>query len=177
MRRAPVRLDGIPGAMATAASPPARTSVRRTALCCAFMLPRPAYACGSSRTLWVPSCSASLSDRFTSLPRDGNAFGDGTGRDAARGPLSPPRCPPHALHQQLADVFQATHVGELLLQQLLQAFAHAHGHDLHAAARRRRRRRKRLALGCGVQWMPPPKIRGVTLTNAGNRGAASPCRS
>lgn len=142
----PVRLDHIPAAMATATSPPSRTSVRRTALCCAFILPRPAYACGSSRTLWVPSCSASLSDRFMSLPGERNVFGDG--REGASGTLVPLGAPPrNVLHQQLADVFQAAHVGELLLQQLLQAFAHAHGHDLHAAARRRRKRREEVGAG------------------------------
>lgn len=70
------------------------TSVSRTALCWARMLPRPATACGSSVMLCSPSGSASLSD--SPAPLRGAHKGLSRGSLAPRTALGSPGvwCPP-----------------------------------------------------------------------------------
>ena len=85
------------------------TSVSRTALCWARMLPRPATACGSSVMLCSPSGSASLSDSpaplrwaHVGLSRGSLALGQLCGPlvCGATNPAASP-CPPHVASSSL----------------------------------------------------------------------------
>lgn len=113
----------------------------RTALCWARMLPRPAMAWGSSVMLCSPSGSASLSESPAPLcGTRGTQQVITDSRGSSRVPwtavTSHPE--PSSRGQQLADVLQAAHVGELLLQELLHPSTRAHRNHLDATAGQKR---------------------------------------
>lgn len=116
------------------------TSVRRTALCCDAMLPRPEQTCGSSVMLCSPSCSASLSDRFAPLKTKKKNSSEGTRVSKLSALLHQDERSKECtytrslLYQQLTDVLKLVHVGEPLLHQLLDSTAHSDRDDFQAAA-------------------------------------------
>lgn len=111
------------------------TSVSLTALCWARMLPRPAMAWGSSVMLCSPSGSASLSDSPAPLCEGHTAHHRISGSWDSSGipwTMAASYPTPSSRGQQLTDVLQAAHVGELLLEKLLHPSTCTHRNDFDA---------------------------------------------